>query len=135
MAPREQIKEQYQQFARALKKLNEIVQLEKSEIVRDSTIQRFEFTYEVLWKLLKSLARERDIECLSPRDSFGAAFRMGLIAEEQEALFISMIERRNLTVHVYHEETAAEIYEFIRTTAVGLLNSMQCTIDAYLASH
>ncbi len=40
-------------FEQALRKLEEIVKMEETEIIRDATIQRFEFTFELGWKLIK----------------------------------------------------------------------------------
>jgi len=39
---------------RAVATLDEILQMEVSVVVRDASIQRFEYSFESLWKLLKA---------------------------------------------------------------------------------
>jgi nucleotidyltransferase substrate binding protein (TIGR01987 family) len=80
----------------------------KSEFLRDASIQRFEFTFELFWKNLKAAAEEAGLAAVSPRDSLRMAFRLGLI--DEDPAFFRMIEDRNLTSHAYREKTAEEIY-------------------------
>jgi nucleotidyltransferase substrate binding protein (TIGR01987 family) len=55
MTKLEALKNQYQ---KAVKRLDEILKEEKSDIVRDSAIKRFEFTFDLSWKLLKTYLEE-----------------------------------------------------------------------------
>ena len=45
---------------RALKTLDDILKERFSIIVRDTTIQRFEYTFEALWKFLREYLKERE---------------------------------------------------------------------------
>ncbi|MBT6391338.1 MAG: nucleotidyltransferase, partial [Candidatus Marinimicrobia bacterium] len=49
---------QLQSLNRAIKQLEKVLKEEKSEFIRDAAIQRFEFTYELLWKTLKTHLEE-----------------------------------------------------------------------------
>lgn len=100
------------QFSKALERLEEVVELDKTEIIRDSAIQRFEFTYEAAWKTLKQYFRMKGEECDFPRDAFKLAFKFDLITEEE--LYLEMIKDRNITSHEYGREKADEIFEKIR---------------------
>jgi nucleotidyltransferase substrate binding protein (TIGR01987 family) len=82
-----------------------------NEFVRDSAIQRFEFTFELFWKSLKAYAEESGLEAYSPRDSLRTAFRPGLI--EEHSGWFQMLEDRNLTSHTYNEVTAEMIYSHL----------------------
>ncbi len=82
-----------------------------NEYVRDSAIQRFEFTFELFWKSLKAYAEESGIEAYSPRDSVRTAFQLGLIQEHPD--WFRMLEDRNLTSHTYNEATAETIYSHL----------------------
>jgi len=45
---------------RALTTLKEITEEPYSVIIRDAAIQRFEYSYEVFWKLIKEYLKERE---------------------------------------------------------------------------
>jgi nucleotidyltransferase substrate binding protein (TIGR01987 family) len=79
-----------------------------NEFVRDSAIQRFEFTFELFWKSLKGYAEESGVEAYSPRDSLRTAFQLGVIQESSD--WFQMLQDRNLTSHTYNEVTAETIY-------------------------
>lgn len=97
------------QFRDAVDKLDDVLRQKKDEYMRDSAIQRFEFTFELAWKAMKAyLESEKGLKVHSPRDAIRAAFQVGLIGEE--IAWIEMIETRNLTSHVYREEMAERVY-------------------------
>ena len=50
---------QQEQLAGALSRLKEALNLPKSDIVRDSAIQRFEFTMDLAWKTVKTFLEEK----------------------------------------------------------------------------
>ena len=85
----------------------------EDEEVRDAVIQRFEYSYELCWKMLK---RQLEIELPSPSVLDGLFFReliregaeRGLI-ENAENWFVYR-EQRNITSHVYDEKKAMIVY-------------------------
>ena len=94
---------------RALVRLEEALNAPKNAFVRDSAIQRFEFTYEPAWKALKAFFEDRGIQVQPfPRDLFREAFQRGVIADDP--LWMDSIAMRNLTSHTYNEKTAEDIY-------------------------
>jgi nucleotidyltransferase substrate binding protein (TIGR01987 family) len=94
---------------KAVKRFAEALQEPESSIVMDATIQRFEFTYELLWKTLKIFLEDiHGIRAVSPRLVFKEAYALSVI--EKEDIFLEMIQSRNLLSHTYNEEQAAEIY-------------------------
>lgn len=78
----------------------------------DATIQRFEFTFELFWKLLKVILEFQGTETQYPRDTLRAAYRGRLINDEEGWLL--MLKDRNLTSHTYDEAIADEIYHKIK---------------------
>ena len=71
----EKLKRKLEDAKRALSTLEEVLGLEYSKIVRDATIQRFEYTFEATWKLLKEFLQYREgIVCNSPKSCFREAF-------------------------------------------------------------
>jgi len=93
---------------KAASKFKEILQLPKNEITRDAAIQRFEFTYELVWKTLKRILSVKGITVNNPRDVFREGGKQNLISNV-EAWF-KIIEYRNKTTNVYNEDMADEIY-------------------------
>lgn len=82
-----------------------------SLVVRDATIQRFEYTFEAVWKFLREyLGNKEGIICNSPKSCFREAFSLGFLKEEEAAEFLEMTDRRNETAHTYKEEVAQLIY-------------------------
>ncbi|MBI4972668.1 MAG: nucleotidyltransferase substrate binding protein, partial [Candidatus Omnitrophica bacterium] len=93
------------QFETALMRLKEALAVEKTDIVRDSAIQRFEFTLDLAWKMLKAfLEDKKGIICVSPKECFREAYRQGIIDYDEE--WIKFVDMRNETVHTYNEEIA-----------------------------
>lgn len=98
------------QFERAYKRLEEVLAVPKTDIVRDSAIQRFEFTIDLSWKMVKALLETRHgISCNSPKDCFREAYRQGLLSYDDA--WIKLVDLRNETAHTYNEETAERIYK------------------------
>ena len=93
---------------------------EENDLKRDAVIKRFEFTYELLWKCYKKIARLQKLDYFSPKACFQFAFKAGLIEDEQ--LFLEIIDARNKTTHVYSEEEAKKIYIFIQENVIAALD-------------
>ena len=96
---------------RALTNLDRALAEPKTEMNRDASIQRFEYSYEALWKAAQAFLSEREkVERSSPASVARACFQAGLLTEEQARAALRMAQDRNLTVHTYNEELAEEIY-------------------------
>ena len=80
---------------------------ERSNI--DAAIQRFEFSFELFWKYLKSILNDRGVDVSYPRDVLSAAYQGHLI--DHESLWLNMLKDRNLTSHSYDEALAEQIYQ------------------------
>ena len=98
-------------FQKALGQMLIALKQPKDEFVRDSAIQRFEFTFELFWKLLKEYALMHGLDPRSPRECIRTAYELRTI--EDEAVFQEMLKSRNLSAHTYLEETAEEIYALL----------------------
>jgi nucleotidyltransferase substrate binding protein (TIGR01987 family) len=95
----------------ALGTLAEVLAMEKTRIVRDASIQRFEYTFEAMWKAAQSFVKHHEgVEAASPKAVVRACFSGGLLEEEQARAGMEMAEDRNLTVHTYNEQLAEAIY-------------------------
>ena len=113
---------------KAFLKLREGIESASTELEKDGVIQRFEFTFELLWKTLKIILEYKGIEVRSPRSAIKEAFKAGLI--EDDEIFLDMLEDRNLTSHIYDEETSEEIFERIKKVYVPVLEKLISNLRA-----
>ena len=110
--------------ANSVARLLEAVVLPKNEIVRDAVIQRFEFSYEAVWKALQIYLVHQGHECPGSRSVVRKAFVERFISTAEEAdLWFQMIVDRNLTCHAYDEELSERIYAHILSKYAALLES------------
>ena len=107
----EKLELKYQDAARALKTLQDIFKEPFSVIVRDAAIQRFEYTFEALWKFIQAYLREKEgIAVSSPKTVFRELLPLGFLSEDEVAGLLEMTDSRNDTVHTYKEIVAQMIY-------------------------
>ncbi|MDP9195360.1 MAG: nucleotidyltransferase substrate binding protein [Pseudomonadota bacterium] len=77
--------------------------------IRDSVIQRFEYTYELAWKTLKralmvSFGYDED----TVRDIYRRGFEVGLLQDVER--WLAFHTARNMTSHTYNEKIADQTY-------------------------
>ncbi len=76
-------------------------------------IQAFEFTFEQCWKSLQKRAGKEGVETASPRQAFMFAFQNAWITKDKEAIWLKMLDDRNLTSHTYKEDVAKNVLDRI----------------------
>ena len=107
------------ELAKALARLEEMIAAPAEHLGRvDAIVQRFEFSYELCWKALKAALEIYGHETASPWQAFKKAYAMRWIDEEQ--LWRTMLDDRNLTSHTYKEETAIAITQRIPAYAAAM---------------
>jgi nucleotidyltransferase substrate binding protein (TIGR01987 family) len=122
---KERFAERKSELQNAVKRLREAVAQPEGDLVRDAVIQRFEFTFELVWKSLKLYLERQGLDCGGPRSTFKKAFTEGLIDSTDEAdVWMLMLEDRNLTSHAYDEALARRIYQHVVENYVTLLGRM-----------
>ncbi|WP_018936328.1 HI0074 family nucleotidyltransferase substrate-binding subunit [Thioalkalivibrio sp. ALJ24] len=95
-------------FGKALDRLDQALAAPASDLARDASIQRFEFTFDLAWKSVKAAAAEEGLECASPRSCLRLALGQGWITEE--TVWLAMLDDRNRAAHTYDEKLAAQLY-------------------------
>ncbi len=79
------------------------------EIIKEGMIQRFEYTHELAWNVMKDYAiYQGNPNIGGSRDATREAFQLKLISDGE--IWMDMIGSRNQTSHTYNDETAGEIY-------------------------
>jgi nucleotidyltransferase substrate binding protein (TIGR01987 family) len=93
---------------RATQRLEEALGAEPTQLHQDATIQRFEFTFELAWKLMQIVILDKGIEVFGPKNVIRRAAQVELIDDPE--IWIEFLKARNLTTHVYDQPVAEEIY-------------------------
>ncbi len=109
------LEEKLSDLKQALSAWKEAMDAPFSDLNRDASIQRFEFSFELLWKTTKIyLQKIEAIDCSSPKSCFREIRVIFDFNEEDIEKCMSMAEDRNLSVHTYSEKMANELYERLK---------------------
>lgn len=115
-------------FGDALTRLREGVDSSKDDLDKDGVIQRFEFTFELLWKALKMRLEEDGVLCRTPRESLQEAFRVGMVGDED--ILLNMLDDRNRTSHVYSRTESERIFQNIRDAYLPEMEKIRQSLAA-----
>lgn len=119
------LKLKLQEFEKLLLSLEEVVKQEKTAVIRDSVIKRFEYTFEIAWKTAKVLLEERfGAQTFSPKDCFRALRANQLISDEDTEALLKMTDDRNEVIHTYKETFAEALYQSIKERHAPLLRNI-----------
>ena len=82
------------------------------EVLKEGLIQRFEYTHELAWNVMKDYAEyQGNANIRGSRDATREAFKMQLLSDGE--VWMDMIKSRNESSHTYNEATADEIFHKI----------------------
>ena len=97
-------KQRFQNFEKAFSKLKEAIELKAlNELERNGLVQRFEFTLELSWKVMKDYLEEKGFSFKpSPKDIFRFAQQNAFIDYAQD--LIDGLDIRNELSHDYSGE-------------------------------
>jgi nucleotidyltransferase substrate binding protein (TIGR01987 family) len=116
------------QFERALARLKQVLERPEDDVVRDAIIQRFEFTFEMAWKAMYRLLRQRGVDVSeSAFEVIPAAFKHAIISDA--AGWGDLRRFRNLTSHTYDEKIAIEVAAFVRAESIGLFDALLVRLE------
>lgn len=118
--------QRFSNFSKALAKMSEAIAFINSfqvpneqgevldDIIKEGLIQRFEYTHELAWKVMKDFANyQGNTSIAGSRDAIREAFQMQLITNGN--VWMDMIVSRNKTSHTYDDVTADEIVTKIKS--------------------
>lgn len=101
------------------------------DLLKEGLIQRFEYTHELAWKVMKDYAEYQGYtDIRGSRDAFRKAFEMGIITDKR---WMESIADRNLTSHNYDDETAEAIYEAVVNVYYPLFVQLENTMLQLMA--
>ena len=116
-------------FNKAFSQLERFMQEETlNEMEEQGLIKAFEYTYELSWKTLQDLLKEKGYtDVVGPKPVIEQSFQDGYIVDGKG--WMRMHVSRNLTSHTYDEETAEEIIKSIRSEYFDLLKNLQTRLQ------
>lgn len=127
-------RQRFQNFQNALGRLSEAeaiigavigapINNAELQLLKEGLLQRFEFTQELVWKVMKDYMEYQGINGLmGSRDTFRNALKLGLISDQR---WINSITDRNITSHAYDETEAGIIYDNVRVVYLLLFKEFE----------
>ncbi|MEZ4900563.1 MAG: nucleotidyltransferase substrate binding protein [Spirosomataceae bacterium] len=127
-------KQRFRNFENALSQLKQgIDYFEQNpiDLVKEGIIQRFEFTHELAWKVMKDFLEYEGFRgIIGSRSATREAFNKSLISQGQE--WMNMIDSRNETVHTYNPEILETEFTKIVDIYVSLFTEFSTRMKSYL---
>ncbi|GIW60535.1 MAG: nucleotidyltransferase [Patescibacteria group bacterium] len=93
----------------AISRLEEALNTQKTDLIRDATIQRFEFTFELSLKTISTFLKENGITPYGMGSIIREAYKTNLILDT--SIWLKYLEARNLTSHTYDLIIAEKVYQ------------------------
>jgi nucleotidyltransferase substrate binding protein (TIGR01987 family) len=87
----------------------------EDEVYRTGVIGKFNLTFELAWKALQAVLREHGAQGAdtgSPREILQLGYKMGFV--DDSVVWITMLKKRNTSVHIYNEDEIDEMLLLIR---------------------
>lgn len=98
------------------------------ELIKEGLIQRFEYTHELAWNVMKDYALFQGNSTIGgSRDATREAYKLQII--ENADVWMDMIQSRNKTSHTYNVEIAEEIFGKIIREYFQLFLDFQKTME------
>lgn len=127
-------KQRFVNFEKALLQLEEgiaYIEVSNIDIVKEGVIQRFEFTHELAWKVMKDFLEYEGISgIIGSRSATREAFNKNIITNGQ--IWMDMIESRNETVHTYSQDILEFQFTKIISVYFPLLVEFKDKLKTYL---
>lgn len=101
-----------------------------NEIYRTGVIGQFNITFELAWKALQAVLKIHGVEDAqtgSPREILQLGYKMGFVSDS--AVWILMLKKRNVSVHIYNEDEIDEMLLLIRDSFIPAFAVLEETLE------
>ena len=103
---------------------------DSNEIYRTGVIGQFNLTFELAWKALQAVLRLHGAEGAdtgSPREILQLGYKFGFINDS--SVWLLMLKKRNLSVHIYNEEDVEETIVLIRDSFITAFVDLEKVLE------
>lgn len=127
-------KQRFQNFEKAFVKLKEAIdKKELNELERNGPVQRFEFTLDLSWKVMKDFLEEKGFVFKpSPKDTIRLAAESGFIDYAQ--ILIDGLEIRNELSHDYSGEKFEKMESQLRMEVYPAIEKLYEFLKSQIAN-
>ena len=101
----------------------------ENEIYRTGVIAQFNLTFELAWKALQAVLRAHGAEGAetgSPREILQLGYKLGFL--QDSAVWLTMLKKRNTSVHIYDEDEIDEMLLLVRDSFTPAFIALQKTL-------
>ena len=106
----------------------------ENEIYRTGIIWQFNLTLELAWKALQEILKlhgAAGAETGSPREILQLGYKLGFLNDS--AVWLLMLKKRNVSVHLYNEDDIDEMILLIRDSFIPAFSALEKTLQEKLA--
>lgn len=106
---------------------------DSDDIYRTGVVGQFNLTFELAWKALQEVMKLHGVagaESGSPREILQLAYKIGFLNDS--AVWLLMLKKRNIAVHMYNEDEIDEMILLIRDSFIPAFSALQKTLQEKL---
>lgn len=125
--------QRFDNYHKACQRVLEITESDRtvnnlSDLEMEGLVQRFEYTFELAWKVLQDLMKYRGYEFVQgPNGTLAQAFEDGMITDHDG--WRQMARARITTAHTYNEEEVKEVAHDIYGKYASLLKDLDAKLE------
>lgn len=104
------------------------------DIYRMGILGQFNLTFELAWKALQAVLRLHGVAFADtglPREILQIAYKVGFI--DDEIVWLSMLKKRNASIHIYDEDAVDEMMLLIRDSFITSFDKLEKVLREKLA--
>ena len=97
-------------------------------------IGQFNLTFELSWKALQAVLKQHGVEEAetgSPREILQLGYKVGFVNDQ--AGWLLMLKKRNVSVHIYNEDEIDELVILIRDSFIPEFTALEETLREKVA--
>jgi nucleotidyltransferase substrate binding protein (TIGR01987 family) len=126
----------FDNYKRAFFLLREAIEIKHSrpltQLEKEGVIQRFEYTWELAWKVLKDYLESTGIvlTTITPTSTLKAAIAAGII--QHHDVWMDALDARNKMSHTYNLQLFEAVIENIDQHFLGIFEALYLTLFAHV---